>query len=695
MSNVTEQTRARADLSPASVDGGRHDPATYGRGATSALLGLAVQAVAAPALVILALYTGSAALIGAAHVAVGGLGVWVIIALVYQQMRLARLEALESEQLARRAGTEESLFAQSPEDLMVAQRRLTGLLRLGLPLVGLLTGLYLVGGGAWLLWRVPVEPLAQINVMDALARAPYNPLLAATITGALFFVVLVSSRYLAGLARTQPWGLLRAGANHLMGAGALAGAAAVLLALANTGLPVPLAILGWAAPIFAIVIGSEILLTVLLDLYRPRRRGELPQPAFESRLLGLLTSPENVARTLNDAINYQFGFEITRSWFWQLLARAALPLAGGAVAVLLALSCVVIVPTGHQAVVLRFGEVTGEALEPGFHLKAPWPVSVAALHDVERVRQIHLWSPEGDEDGMRLWTRDHTPQAEPNLVLVAREPYRARAGSAQVPNGLARLEVVVQYRIADLGRYVRSAADPEAMLNTWTESEAARTALRFELDAVLGEARSAAGAQLRRGLQARAERLGVEVLDASFVNAQPPEALGVSASWHNVVRARYARDARLQEARRRSTQTLVEAVGSRTVARQVVEQLAEIARLTRDGTPAEALSEREQAVEQALREADGEAARILAEARAERWERENSVRGAAERFGGRLAAYEANPRVYGMRLYLEALAEGLDGARKLLIGSKQQDLNLRLDLKQQQDNLQNILGAQE
>ena len=53
----------------------------------------------------------------------------------------------------------------------------------------------------------------------------------------------------------------------------------------------------------------------------------------------------------------------------------ALAILGGLV--LAALSTLVIVGPDEQGVVTRFGAIRGTALEPGLHLKLPWPIETA------------------------------------------------------------------------------------------------------------------------------------------------------------------------------------------------------------------------------------------------------------------------------------------------------------------------------
>jgi hypothetical protein len=332
------------------------DPSTYPRAVAAALLGLAFQFLATAALALLGLWTGQPGALAAAWCAGAGLLPWVCAALVFQQHRLERLEALETERL--RAGPDSSLFEQAADELAVARRRLERLYRWVLPLTALASALYLLAAGGWLFHR-------QLPGFRAPADFPAlaEPLLALAGAAATAFLSFVASRYLAGMARTPEWQLLRGGAGFLMGAALCALAFAAGAALAHFEYHWPRRALAFVLPVLMALLGLEMLLNLVLNLYRPRRAGEFPRPAFDSRLLGLLTSPESLAQTIQEAINYQFGFQLTQSWFWKLLERACLPLAAFAVAILLLLSCVVVVGPSERAVRVRGGRILAQGPE--------------------------------------------------------------------------------------------------------------------------------------------------------------------------------------------------------------------------------------------------------------------------------------------------------------------------------------------
>ena len=84
-------------------------------------------------------------------------------------------------------------------------------------------------------------------------------------------------------------------------------------------------------------------------------------------------------------------------------------------------------------------------------------------------------------------------------------------------------------------------------------------------------------------------------------------------------------------------------------------------------------------------QASGEVSKIMAEARAYRWQHENEWLSRAERFTNELLAYRAAPSVYAYRKYLAALTEGLKNVRKFLVAANTEGRHLILILDQQEE----------
>lgn len=719
----------------------RQDHKTFQRGATTALLGGMVQLFIAVALLIIGLWIGGAALHAAAWHAFGGLGVWLVLALVYQQHRIVALEAMEAEELSRTHGADSSIFETSADELSRARARLERFQKWGLPIVSLLTAGYLIGVGGWLLVSnlplLEAAPLGaealeltgrQAQVLGERAMTNKGPI--AFLLLALAFIGFVVSRYLAGMARVEAWSMLRGGAGYLMGATLISVAILVGYALLFGTIGWLLKALAVAVPAAMIVLGAETLLNLLLTVYRPRRPGEMPKAAFDSRLLSLLTTPESIARTINEAINYQFGFEITRSWFWQLLSRAAGYLVLLGIIVLLAASSIVVVKPHQQAIVTRFGQVVPADPEtgvwahgPGLLIKWPWPVETVERYDVSVVRRVGL---AGAQTGLKedvpiLWTNEHYKGDAINLIVGQREdvpevgdyqplgeggrvvaPLReqtapAEGGQQQTPEArapsvsLVNAEVFVDYRVDNLRQYVTAAASAEAieadgtfrgadaLLRDLAERALSRYLYQRDVDGWLGEGRRRAGPDLQRIIQAEVDQrqLGLRIVTVSVASIHPPQP--VADAFLLPIEAEQARLTTIERAREQAIETLVEAVGTRAQAERIREQIA--VKNEMEAANAEPAAQREQRekIEALILASGGEAAGIIAEARADRWETENTERGRVAMFNERLRAFRAAPGYYRLQAYLDALASGIGDARKFVLLADRDETTLRFD----------------
>ncbi len=673
----------------------RYDQQTYQRGLSAALLGGAVQLAVALILLVLGLWLGSRVVIAATWHAFGGLGIWIMLAVIYQQYRMVRLEALEADELRQTQGADSSIFESAADELTLAQRRLERLQTWGLPIISLLTAGYLIVAGAWL--ALAHRPLLGADAMVRDTLDP-DPLLA-MIVGApaierpgfvlallmgLWFLTFVIARYFAGMTRQSEWSLLRGGAGYLMGSSILAVVLAIGYGLLFLPSAVVLKYLAVAIPLLMVLLGAEMAINLVLNIYRPRKPGQMPKPAFDSRLLSLLTTPESIARSINEALNYQFGFEVSRSWFWQLFSRAFGYLVLLGMAVLIGLSMLVIVEPDQQAVVTRFGSLTGEPLEPGLHVKAPWPFATATRYNVTGIRQIRIGSAEA---GLRpgvpiLWTNEHH-QGKPIHLITAAPAHvdqedDARAAAPSI--SLVNTEVFIHYRIGDVMQYTRSATDPDARLAAMGERLLGRYLLRRDVDAWVGPARQQAGRELREQLQRLVdqENLGLEIVDVPVASIHPPQT--VADAFHLTVIAEQEKQSAIEIARREATQMLASAAGTVDQAEQISAAAAQLERLRADGAPAEQIARQARQVEQLVFNAGGDAAQRLAQARAERWDKENVERGQVALYQAQLLAFRQARDYYKLRTYLNALAESLDGARKFVLLADRDRLILRGDL---------------
>lgn len=679
------------------LDHSTNDREAYRQGRVTALVGLAIQLLLVAAMALAAAWTGSDALVAASWHMLGGVPIWAILAVVYGQREAEHREMLAAEKVS--AGGSAALFGEQADELQRSRQRLANVVGYGLPAVSILVGLFLVGVGGGLLWRF----FGQAAGGDAAASSPIggHPVGLLFASGGIALLAFGAGRWISGCARVPVWRLLRGGASYLMSCFLIAGLvmiAAVVAALAEDTRCFRL--LSAAVPVVMILVGSEILGNSLLEIYRPRKPGEMPRPAFDSRLLGLLTAPESLGEVVGDLIRYQFGVEVSGSWLYRLLGRAVAPLTLLAGGVLLALSCLVVVGSDEEAVLLRFGAVQGPALPAGMHVKLPWPIETAVTYPTRRVLQLSVSSGrhalEGDDDPI-LWAT-----GDDRLERIGKEYYPVVLASGAAGGGLAVIdaEVAVQYRVRDLSTFLKRAPDPAATVAVMAQQEAGRYFASHDLDFLMSRGRIAAGPVLAAAIQTRVDAvgLGLEIVDVAVTALQPPGGT-VARAFHRQIAARQERETIVEKARRDAVAILARVAGSVDLGRRLDAAILDLDTLRAESTAAAALdrspkiAERQSEIDALLGEARGEAAELIYAARGARWTLAVGEQGARERFAGELLAHEQAPQYYRAARFFAVLAEGLSGRRKFVVAAHEDDLPvLRMDFADPSSAIETLLG---
>ena len=698
------------------------DHQTYKRAAHAALLGLITQLIVALGVALLGLYGQTPALYAATwHLFAGG-AIWLILWLTYKQHQLERLESLEAEQLAQSDEQAARLFDEAGQQLAIARKRLEGFYKWGLNGISLVVAGYLLAVGGALLWgnyQAATGPTA-LGLSETAA-----PLLIAGLSTLIAFVAFIVGRYVSGMTREPAWTLLRGGAGFMMGS-ALITLLIVIAALgAFFGQPVGFTILALAIPALMAVLGLEMLLALLLSIYRPRQAGQPMRPAFDSRILGWLSSPESIGRIVSETLNYQFGFEISRSWFYRLLARAVTPLLILGAVILIGLSSIVIVAPQQQALITTGGRIVGEPAGPGLHLKWPWPLGGAKKYNTARVKTIEVGSMPHTAHENFIWSDAHEGEHQDYLITAPPRVPEQRAALRTAIGELVGATTQVHYTIADLKQYATGAEKPRELVTTLAQRAMDEYFATHTSDALLAGGRSQAGVAITEKLQSMVDRhrLGLTITGVDVVHVHPPQGQGVVEAFHEAVAARQQKQTRIAEARKEAVQILASVAGSRQQAMEISQAKAKLDELrqqrrqlqqkldassTETGSsdspsaatqPSEKLASLEKSIakqrrhiETLIQSAGGEAARMLAEARAARWRRPLQAAGKAERFTAQLQAYQQAPRYYRMRQYLDVLGTTLKEPRKFLMTAEAKGVpTIRLNLESAGQGIEGIL----
>ncbi|MCH8881758.1 MAG: hypothetical protein IID34_17970, partial [Planctomycetes bacterium] len=602
-------------------------------------------------------------------------------------------ESLETDRLRRERATSgsESIFEQEDEDFLVARRRMRWLYRWLLPAFVLLTVVYLLAG-FFVVW-----PTALL-VKDSW-KPVANPSLSMLIAAGIAFVSFLYSRYVSGMARDPAYRLLKAGSIYLFACALVGLLLTVCLGLVSTQMVLPERILGVAVRYLLVLLGLEFLVNFVLDFYRPRVADEVVRPAFESRLIGLVSEPEGIAKSIADAVNYQFGFEVSATWFYKVLERAVVPLAALSIIILIGMTSVAIVDADELAVIERFGRPTStKPVGPGLVFKWPWPVEHVRKARVGLVQEIVVGEVEEEhrEDGERDWAEEVITWTEehkfvPSIdVLVATpdddDQQRGRGASSgdsaddeTVAVSILRMSMPVQYTVKrdseGFFNYLYNYSDPQEMLRDISYRELVKQAVHFDYQKIMGEQRAEVTAILDRLIQEKCNemKLGIDIVFVGLQDVHPPTESDVAATFQDVATAEQQRDTLIQMARIEAAKELIKVAGDVGRAEKINALILQKDELgTGDEQQREIVDREIQQYmlgdsEVGIRPIQGEAGELLQIARADAEDSVNRAAAKANTFQLERVAYEASPRLYKMRKVLEALSEKLDNVRKYVV----------------------------
>jgi membrane protease subunit HflK len=557
-----------------------------------------------------------------------GLGTLVTFASWFQ-MRLEeneRLEKLEVEELARRRG-ETTLFEAKAAEVFPAQRAREQFEKFFVPGFSVLL-LLLEGGGAWLLWRwisQTASGLAPDRAMPALA-----------FFGTFALLLFLVGRFSVTIARLENHRLLRPGASYLLAGAYICFATALGIAGVKTDFPLVDFYLARVLCILLGLLAVENLMTLLLEIYRPRVKGKIARPLYDSRMVGLLAQPESLFTTAAQALDYQFGFKVSETWFFQLLKRSLPVLFLAQLAALLLSTGLVVIEPGEQGVLEHFGRrLPGNQsiLEPGAHFKWPWPIDRVYRYHTAQIQTFDIgFTPEAQSQAAQviLWSVAHAGVKEINFLVGSRAPVTLTNQMANdhnllklAPLGLIDISIPVQYQVTNVLDWAYQNADPTNLLQSLATRAVVQYLAGADLNSVLSQSREQASKVLLQRMQADATRhqLGVKILFVGVQDLHPSTT--VAGDYENVVAATQKKIALTNAAVAEAIQT--------------------------------------NALAGALAFAD------VNQAQAARQQTELAAFARADLFTNQIAAYQAAPSVYRQRAYFQMFPEATANSRKYIL----------------------------
>jgi modulator of FtsH protease HflK len=614
------------------------------------LINWVVLLIATVGMLLITRYVNTAA--GVMGTILAGFGLMVSLLSYFQMGLLERehFERLELEELSKSRGSE-SLFAGAGEDTFPAKRSREIFDRYFLP--GLTALLFVLQGlAAWLPWK----KLGSMPAFNADGAT-----LGMALLGLLGLILFMLGKYSGGLVRLQGQKLLRPGAAYLMlTAYSCFLVTASIAAVTVANLPKADLIVARFLCVVIGLVAVETLLGLILEIYRVRVRGGETRVLYESRLVGLLGQPEAIISTAAHALDYQFGFKVSESWFYRFLEKALVWLILAQLVIFAVSTCFVVVQPGDQALLERFGRPLGEngVIGPGLHVKLPWPIDQTTTYHTEQIQRFIVGAQPSTSDTI-VWTKAHS--AEENFLVASRsqnvEPEllsNTLAESKSPAVNLLAVSIPIQYQITNLTTWAYVNEDPETLLQGVAQREVVQYLASADFSDLMSRGRAVAGERLRENIQKAADQLqlGARVVFVGLEDIHPPSK--VADKFEQVVGAGETRQATILQAQAYS-------INSNAWAR-------------------------------------AESSRRVWAAEAEQHRIETGAVGRAILFTNQALAYAAAPGVNGVyeqRAWLEALVNGSQKIRKYVTITTNTPTILIYDLKQEvrPDLLERLPGA--
>jgi regulator of protease activity HflC (stomatin/prohibitin superfamily) len=261
-------------------------------------------------------------------------------------------------------------------------------------------------------------------------------------------------------------------------------------------------------------------------------------------LVGLLAQPESLFTTAAQTLDYQFGFKVSETWFFQMLQKNLLLLVLAQLAVLFLSTGVVFIEAGEQGVLERFGRPLG-MLEPGVHFKLPWPVEKLYRYRTQQIQTFDVgYTPDPQSESQKtiLWSLPHAK--EENFLVGNRAPDSFHPDEADTNNtakappvSLITVSIPVQFQITNVMDWAYNNADPVGLLQDLATREVVHYLAGVDLNEIMSSSRLEAAQALQAQIQSAANerRLGAKIIFVGLQDIHPPTP--VAGDYEKVVGA--------------------------------------------------------------------------------------------------------------------------------------------------------------
>ena len=416
------------------------------------------------------------------------------------------------------------------------------------------------------------------------------------------------------------------------------------------------------------VLTLELLIDFVVEFYRPRNQGGEQRPVYESRLLAIFTEPGGVMRNVADSLDYQFGFRVSKTWIYSFFQKHLIPAFLLWAFLFWIFTCVAEVAPGEVGIRERFGAFPKDksVLQPGVHLKLPWPCEDILRIPVDKVNSVTIGATLNKDKAKTqnavsvvLWTGSHATYMEANPFLVATGTVNtntAAVGDTDLPVSLLEVSLPLYYKAKkdQPYEYAVQFADVSNAILSIGKAEATQYFASTDFMKDLSYGREEVASVLRKKIQNKCDSLnmGVDIISIGMHDAHPPVG------------------------KAKEDGSPEDAPGTMP---NVAEAFQDVICATE-----EAMSEKYKAEETAIKTVQTamiDEMRITTEAKAYKFNVTEVAKTDAFRFTSQLSAFRKQPSLFQLRTYLDFLENDCKDQRKFVVSDKIKTRNYMVNLE--------------
>jgi membrane protease subunit HflK len=308
------------------------------------------------------------------------------------------------------------------------------------------------------------------------------------------------------------------------------------------------------------------------------------------------------------------------------------------------LSGIYTVKPGEEAVARIFGKEVRQAITEGLHYRLPWPIEAVEKVNIMEIRRVDVGMPLSEKPLLFPKNRSLPPPA----AVGGHEGHGAHSGGSQNPRSepisaknqfltgdenILEIRMNIQYRIKDTSDYLFNFNSPDSLVPYAARAAVTEILGGMRVDNLL----TVAKAQIQKRIAHKTQKMldeygtGFYILNVNLQEVNPPTE--VAQAFRDVASAKEEREEKINKA-----QGYWNAV---------------------------------------IPEARGKAHTTISNAEGYNEEVINRASGDAEKFSAMLEEYQGAKGVTEYRLYLETMEKILAKAKKFVIDSKKERVNLK------------------